>query len=289
MRDPDFFLIGAPKCGTTSLVRWLAEHRQVFMSAIKEPHYYSTDLGNRSIVTERAYRNLFRGIKAHHKAVGEASTWYLYSKKAVENIEHGCAGAKYIVMTRDPVDMACSLYYHNVRKLHEDRTTFEEAWRLQSSRALGHSVPKTCSEPDFLQYYAACSLGSMLQRLLDRVPPQRVLHLSLEDMKKDPDGELRRVRLYLNLDDDGRNIFPVVNQARHYRFRSVQYLMRLGAHARRLMGIQRGFGLSGFNEKKSEKTSLADDFLKELHEVFDGQRKLLSAVSCQLKDVNVPQ
>ncbi len=39
----DFFIIGAPKCGTTSLVEYLSSHPDVGFSHIKEPHYFSED------------------------------------------------------------------------------------------------------------------------------------------------------------------------------------------------------------------------------------------------------
>lgn len=43
MIKPNFFIVGAPKCGTTSLAHWLAGHPQVFMSPVKEPHFFNTD------------------------------------------------------------------------------------------------------------------------------------------------------------------------------------------------------------------------------------------------------
>ena len=48
--NPNFFIIGAPKCGTTSLAAWLAEHPAIYMSQIKEPHYFSSDLNHGSFV-----------------------------------------------------------------------------------------------------------------------------------------------------------------------------------------------------------------------------------------------
>lgn len=127
---PNFFIIGAPKCGTTSLDNWLGAHPAVFLSPMKEPHYLSTDLANRSVTNAAQYEKLFQNVSDVHIAVGEASTWYLYSINAVSNIELAYPDARYIVITRNPVDMAHSLYHHNLRVLREDRATFEEAWSL---------------------------------------------------------------------------------------------------------------------------------------------------------------
>lgn len=98
MKEPNFFIIGAPKCGTTSLAHWLAQHPEVFMSPVKEPHYFSTDFPLTSWRDPDDYHSLFEGADTHHKAVGEASVWYLRSREAVPQIEAHYPGARYIVM-----------------------------------------------------------------------------------------------------------------------------------------------------------------------------------------------
>ena len=47
-QKPDFFIVGAPKCGTTSLYYYLRQHPQIFMPDYKEPHYFGKDLNKRS-------------------------------------------------------------------------------------------------------------------------------------------------------------------------------------------------------------------------------------------------
>ena len=52
---PNFFIIGAPKCGTTSLSVYLSEHREIVMSHPKEPHYFSTDIENGRMTDQSKY------------------------------------------------------------------------------------------------------------------------------------------------------------------------------------------------------------------------------------------
>ena len=47
-RKPDFFIVGAPKCGTTSLYYYLRQHPEIFLPDYKEPHYFGKDLKKRS-------------------------------------------------------------------------------------------------------------------------------------------------------------------------------------------------------------------------------------------------
>ncbi len=273
---PNFFIIGAPKCGTTSLARWLSAHPQVFMSRIKEPHFFSTDLGNRKFDSECKYLQLFASATARHLAVGEASTWYLFSDAAVPAIESRLQGVRYIVLTRDPVEMARSLHHHNVRVLHEDKADLMEAWWLQEPRRRGDRIPATCTEPAFLQYLSACALGRQLERLYERVDPRRVLHLKLETLQSDPGAEYRRVLEFLGLDDDGRCDFQVANPARGYRSRNVQRFLRFSGKLRLKLGITRGLGLSRLNERRLEKTLPTFDFLQVLESAFAEERVRLN-------------
>ena len=86
MKKPNFFILGAPKCGTTSLASWLSEHSDVFMSPIKEPHHFCSDFGYKEYRSHQRYLSLFRKANEQHRAIGEASATYLYSKVAVKNI-----------------------------------------------------------------------------------------------------------------------------------------------------------------------------------------------------------
>ena len=79
MRKPDVFIVGAPKCGTTSMYHYLRQHPDVFMPPKKEPHSFASDLDAPYFVrAEQEYLALFEE-GAWAKRVGEASTWYLYS------------------------------------------------------------------------------------------------------------------------------------------------------------------------------------------------------------------
>jgi hypothetical protein len=79
VRRPDFFIVGAPKCGTTALCSYLREHPDIFMPLWKEPHYFGTDLRRSQPVDLETYLSYFAEA-GEQLRVGEASTSYLYSK-----------------------------------------------------------------------------------------------------------------------------------------------------------------------------------------------------------------
>lgn len=215
---PNFFIIGAPKCGTTSLAAWLSEHPNVWMSPVKEPCFFCSDLEVVSTFSEKEYARLFDDANPdRHIAIGEASVWYLFSRVAVPRIENECAGSRYIVMVRNPVDMAHSLYGQLVFDGLEDIQSFERAWRLSSERREGRAVSPWCHEPRRLDYQQVCSLGEQLERLLQVVPMDRIHVVVLDDMIANPRMEYRKILDFLGLPDDGRTDFPVLNEAKRPR------------------------------------------------------------------------
>jgi len=103
MKTPNFFILGAPKCGTTSMVSWVSEHPCAYLSPWKEPRYFDQDLKTRFRITEPQYLALFEGATEQHIAMGEATVWSPFPRQAVSDIEREIPGARDIVMIRNPV------------------------------------------------------------------------------------------------------------------------------------------------------------------------------------------
>lgn len=130
MKKPNFFILGAPKCGTTSMAAWLGEHPRIYTSAIKEPFFFSTDIRNQLVRTRPTYLRLFSGVRKEHLAVGEASATYLFSQAAVPSIEEHLPGARYTVMLRNPVELGYALHDQRIREFNENVKDFRRAWHL---------------------------------------------------------------------------------------------------------------------------------------------------------------
>lgn len=251
MKKPNFFIIGAPKCGTTSLASWLSRHPQIYVSPHKEPLHFNTGEAWVTTPDRGDYERLFKDADERHIAVGEASTWYLYSNTAVANIEAYAPEAKYIVCLRNPVDMAYSLHEQQMTEGNEHISDFEQAWALNDLRRQGKEVTHWCRNPQFLVYADACALYQQLQRLYEQVPKQRVLVTVLDDMQADPGTVYRQVLDFLGVDDDGRSDFPVMNSAKQTRFPWLLKLLRLVERLKRTLGLHRSFGILGKISKRN--------------------------------------
>lgn len=280
MRRPDFFILGAPKCGTTSLAAWLAAHPRIFIP-IKEPHYFNTDEA-RIFTTLAAYERLFRRATPDHLAVGESSVWYLYSTAAVSNIEAYAPTARYIVLLRNPLDMAPSLHEQLVFAGVEPEEDFGAAWALQLERRHGRAVPGGMLQPRRLLYGDACKLGAQMARLYERVSRHRVLALLLDDLQADARGAYTRVLEFLGAPDDGRETFPVLNAS---KVRTVPGIGQLTAAAYRLkhaLGIERSFGmldrLDTLTSERNRRPPLPPRLRAELNDYFADDVRHLSSL-----------
>ncbi|MEW5855955.1 MAG: sulfotransferase domain-containing protein [Cyanobacteriota bacterium] len=219
MRKPNFFIAGAPKCATSALYAYLSSHPNIFMPSVKEPHYFAEDLFDyRIIKTLEEYLELFQEATEEHKAIGEASVWYLYSTEAIRNIYKFNKNAKIILMLRNPVDLAYSLHSELLYAFYEEERDFERAWNLQNSRKNGLHIPKLCQVPGFLQYASVCKLGNQVEKLLNIFPSTQVKIILYDDFTKSTKAVYEDVLRFLEVPLDGRLNFPKINENKSHQF-----------------------------------------------------------------------
>jgi hypothetical protein len=224
---PDFFIVGAPRCGTTGLSRYLAAHPQICFSRPKEPHYFSLTaerLGETSL--ERHYlRRCFVGYDpAVHRSVGEGSTSYLYSQRAIDAILAHNPDARMVVMLRDPMEMLPSLHSRQLYLLQEDEPDFARAWALQAERRVGESLPRYCIDPHALQYEEIGKHAQHLARVFSQVGRERCHVILFDDLKRDPAAMYGGCLDFIGVPHDGRTVFRPWKMGRRYRSAFVQRL-----------------------------------------------------------------
>ena len=218
MKKPNFFIVGAPKCGTTALSEYLRGHPNVFFSQPKDTGFFATDFpGGRVITRFEDYMALFNEVQPNHLRVGEGSVWYLYSREAVRNIYEYNPEAKLLVMLRNPVDLVHSLHSQLLLSIDEDEKDFERAWNLQELRKSGKRIPKKCRTPAMLQYRDVGKLGVQMERLLEVFPKEQVKVILFENFVSDTKAVYEDVLSFLGLNSDGRKLFPRVNETSKYR------------------------------------------------------------------------
>ena len=221
---PNFLIVGAPKCGTTAMWKYLQDHPDVFLSPRKDMHYFGSDLQftKRQRFSQTEYLHFFR--EATEKAVGEASVWYLYSKNAAAEIHRFDPSMKIIIMLRDPVQM---MYAHYTQMRFnglgdENLTTFEEALDAEEDRKQGRRIPKENTLPQALFYREIGKLAEQIQRYQQFFPPEQILYLFQEDMKDKMAQMYRETLSFLQVDPNHPMDFPRINRHKVVRFEWVR-------------------------------------------------------------------
>jgi hypothetical protein len=246
IKKPNFFIIGAPKCGTTALSEYLRTHPDVFFSDPKEPNYFNTDFSDRQrqVCNENDYLNLFKEAKDGDKAIGEGTVWYLYSREAVSNILEFNPEAKFIIMMRNPIDMFVSLYYNRLWRSSEDaKNSIEDAWNLQESRKKNRNIPRRCRDPKLLQYGEICKLGEQVERVLRLLRREKILFIFFEDFKNNTKEVYRKTLSFLNLVEDSKEVFPVINKRRIIKYEFLRDIIYFIGGFKKRVGIKKSFGV----------------------------------------------
>jgi hypothetical protein len=222
---PNFFIVGAPRCGTTAMYEYLRQHPDVFMPYRKEPVFFGPDLSKRPPpLDESAYLRLFAGGRGKRR-IGEATTWYLYSASAASEIHAFSPAARIIIMLRNPVDMIYSLHGHWLFTGNEDIADFAAALDAESDRRRGDRLPKAVRRPEGLQYRALGRYAAHVRRYLEVFGPDAVKVIIYDDFQADPAGSYRATLEFLGVDTDFQAEFAVINRSKDVRSPRLQRLI----------------------------------------------------------------
>src|SRR5690349_13411883 len=149
-----FFIVGAPRCGTTTLASMLKGHPAVCFAVPKEPHYFSRlpEGWSPERVPADYLPAYFRHWDGAPATLGEGSPSYLYSDRAIGAIEACFPQARYVAMARSPLELVPSHHKRMLYTLDEDEPDLAKAWALRAERRAGRRVPRRCRDPRLLDY-----------------------------------------------------------------------------------------------------------------------------------------
>jgi hypothetical protein len=196
---PDAVIIGAQKCGTSSLHHYLTQHPGVISPLRKEVHYFDVNFK----LGEAWYRAHF-GRRGEPGLNFDASPYYLFHPLVAERMHELLPQAKLIVLLRDPVRRAYSQYWHE-RDKGRERLSFEDALKAEPERVdeahrrLASGEIGASREHQIHSYVARGRYAEQLERWLKLYPREQLLVLRFEDLVKDPLAVLNQALAYLRL------------------------------------------------------------------------------------------
>lgn len=232
---PDFLIIGAPKCGTTSLFEYLCGHPNLARPTRKEIHYFDENYA-RGLPW---YRRHFP-VVAPGQITGEATTAYLFAKDAPARAAALVPDAKIIAVLRDPVRRVISHYWHNQRhgrlRVSFERY-FEEALSPNQER-------ETNQARQFIRYPVQWGFyKEQIERWFDCFPREQCLFLRFEDLVADSQAQTRKVFDFLGLPDAAIDTGKIFNASPSYPMESSEITDRLAeVYRKRNAGLEQLIG-----------------------------------------------
>jgi hypothetical protein len=217
-RGPDFLIVGAPKCGTTSLYTYLARHPQIFLPVIKEPHFFLHGVINTTEINDiDDYLSLF--ATAHdNQLCGEASSNYILHPRAIKSALTFNPKMKMIAMIRNPIDMIVSFHAQKVYSLQEEEADFIKAWQMSAQRRSGQSIPRHCVDPLTLDYQSIAQLGTRLGEFMEIVPKDQRHIVIFDDFIKTTPKSYSDVIDFLGVDYEEVDDFGKINPRKEHRW-----------------------------------------------------------------------
>jgi sulfotransferase family protein len=218
VRWPDFYIVGAPKAGTTSLYEYLSAYPEVVLPEQKELLIFGEDLDvrNRRRWTpsqlEDAYsaapRDAMRGL---------AYVWYLFSTQAAGEIREVRPDARIIIALREPMAALHALHSEFVYDGNEDIVDFADALAAQPDRCTGRRIPPEAHFRAGLCYARTVRYAEQVERYLDAFGPDQVHVLLFDELIADPVTTGSAVVRFLGIEPRPEISFPHTNPNKRAR------------------------------------------------------------------------
>jgi hypothetical protein len=227
IQRPNFFIVGAPKTGTTAMNAYLSRHPLIFM-AQKELQYFSDECFYDPPLDCRDldwYLSFFKA--AGDKPLrGEASVWYLSSKIAAARIMEFNPNAKIVIHVRNPIDLIISYHSELLFLGYEDIQDIEQALDAEAERRRGLRMPRGCRVPRVLFYSEIGRISEQVDRFVARFGRQNVHINQFEKFAEDPAAVYHETLIFLGAAEPTfKTMFDSINGNKAIRYRTLQTFM----------------------------------------------------------------
>jgi hypothetical protein len=286
---PSFFVVGAPRCGTTALSTALGGNRHISFSKPKETHFFIEDRSAMPVEdVRRLYLERFQpDLQPDSQAIGDGSVSYLYDPDAIRRAMEFDERAKFIASVRNPLDMLHSYHARLLFTLDENEKDFSRAWGLQEARRANRMLPKRCRLPQILQYGDVAMLGKHIERLFEVAGRERCHVVVFDDLVAEPGEVYLQLLDFISVEDDGRRKFKARRSNAGFKSRWLQqfamnppaWVFRLmesssAATLKRLKKVRKR--VKSFNKAHVERQPLSEDMRATLREYYSSDVEKLS-------------
>lgn len=288
---PNLFIVGAPKCGTTSLALSLSENYEIYLPKVKEPAYFAKEkiegLGNRKRLffpykNFKDYKSLYSN-KSKYKYRIDASVDYFDELSAPERIKKQCDNAKIIILLRPHLQFLVSLHSEMIRSAGEDELDFVKA--LNVTRKINKFIR---SKKD-LDYFNRMQFYKYTKKYIDVFGKNNVFVASLSSMNSTYFWDLLEIFLNIKIIRNIKNLNSSKKVIPNFYFK-LQLLIRY-VNFNKILSNDIKLKINSFVEKHFGRERKVDIFLSDLPKSYldaiERDDKLLQSIGINLNDQNI--
>lgn len=202
---PDFIILGAQRCGTSSLYSYLTSHPQVIPASRKEVHFFDNNFDKGELWYRKHFPSVVRMLSGEY-ITGEASPYYLYHPHVARRISEVIQDPKLVVLLRDPVDRAISHYWLEVNQCENEDLTMEDAFEREDKRLKAEKERLILDEGYYsfnYQHFSYLDRGKHLQqieRFKRYFDEEQILVIKSESLFEETQSTYEKVTDFLNIE-----------------------------------------------------------------------------------------
>jgi hypothetical protein len=273
---PNFFILGAGRCGTTSLVLALNQHPEVFIPGIKEPSFFASSF--QWVQDPTKYVALYEDAGGA-TAIGDASHVYLEDPESPRTLQAFFPDARFVLVFRHPVNRALGLYAHMVEGGYETHRSFESALAAEDRRFHSERFRRTCGQSFWnYMYFRSGLFGEQVQRYYEHFDRDRFWFTTLDQLINEPTTTMRSLHDFLGIEPADVESLPRDGTSKGTRSIALQY-----AERRLLRPLARRTGDAGERvrtsvnrwNRNSVKPTMCSETRARLHRRFEPDLRLL--------------
>lgn len=224
VRLPNFFILGAGRCGTTSLTLALNRHPDVFIPAIKEPSFFASSF--QWVRDPAEYVALYKPA-TNALAIGDASHIYLEDPKSPRVLRAFFPDARFVLVFRHPADRALGLYAYMLEGGYETCRTFEQALDAEDRRFHSERFRRTCGQSFWnYMYFRSGLFGEQVQRYREHFDRDQFWFTTLDRLVGEPTATMRSLHGFLGIEPADLEALPRDGTSKGTRSIAVQYAER---------------------------------------------------------------
>lgn len=243
---PNFFIVGAPKTGTTSMADWLSQHPDFHVPEQKELNFFNTEHAHRNRWTISDLNQEFGANRAIFRV--DASVMYCLSESALKSIAKVPGLALVVLCLRDPKSMYFSIHAQQHKALFESEPDPAIAWQKHDEKVRLAELQGDYERAINLNYKEICASAEIFARVQKHIPSDKLLVIDFDELSQSPSKVYGQIISRLNCSHVDVSLHHLNSRSR-LRYRWVHITVRQLSILKQMMGISSSWGIARYISK----------------------------------------